>query len=110
MEAYQLDAFARDGAKSLAQLRSRLEALEHQVAALAPLRDSDRLAVAQACKQAGATLADLQGRAASPVRAKAANRVMRILRDGGWSLDRIARATGYSARGVASNLEHFSGK
>jgi hypothetical protein len=108
MEPYQISDFAREVSGALAQLRARVDAVERQVAALAPLLNSDRLEVAKACKEAGATLQDLECRSASSHRARSVNRVMTILRKKGWSLDRIGRATGYSARGIASNLARFT--
>lgn len=108
MTLYELDGFVADVCKAFAQQRERMAALEQKVAALAPLINSDRLEVARACQQVGATLADLEGRVASTARAQAVNRVFRVLRARGWSLDRIARATTYSTRGVASNLERFA--
>ena len=107
MDIWELNAFAAGVGKAFAELRARVAALEHQTAALAPMLDSDRLEVARACQQAGVTLADLESRAASTARAQTVNRVFSALRQRGWSLDRIAKATGYSTRGVASNLERF---
>ena len=104
----QFDAFIQDVRKAFAQLRERIDALELQTVALSPLLDSDRLEVARVCQQASVTLKDLEGRTATKERAQAANRVFKVLRQRGWSLDRIGRATGYSSRGVASNLERFA--
>ena len=107
MNFYELRTFALEVQTAFKQLRERVQTLEHQAAALSPLLDTDRLEVARVCQQAGVMLKDLEGRAASEARARAANRVFTALRQRGWSLDRIAKATGYSTRGVASNLERF---
>ena len=104
-----VDQLRHDVHVALFDISRRLTTLETQVAALAPLQDSDRLAVARVCQAVGATLSDLAGRSANDNRAKAVNQVFRALRQQGWSLDRISHATGYSTRGVASNLERFSG-
>ena len=103
-----LDAFVLDMRKALVQLRERIDALERQTAALAPLLDSDRLEVARVCQKIGVALKDLHGRVATEERAQAANHVFKALRQSEWSFDRIGRATGYSARGIASNLERFA--
>lgn len=103
-----VDALRRDVAVALDQLRKRLAVIEADIAALAPLRDSDRLEVARVCQAAGIPLKEIDRRDASDGRARKISRVLLALRQKGWSLDRIARATGYSARGVASNLERFS--
>jgi hypothetical protein len=93
---------------TMADVWRRLDSLEAEVAALTPLPDSDRTKVARVCKIVGSTLANLDGRSANSDRARAANRVFRALREQGWSADRIGRATGYSARGITSNLLRFS--
>jgi NADP-dependent 3-hydroxy acid dehydrogenase YdfG len=92
----------------MTELRTRIEAVETQLAALVPLQDSDRLVVARVCQATGVTLKEIDCRAASAGRARKVNRVFHALRQKEWSLDRIAKGTGYTARGVASNLEKFS--
>ena len=103
-----VDVLRRDVVFTVNKLLARLEAVETQVAALAPLRDSDRLEVARFCQATGIAIKDLDRRDASDHRARKMNRLFRALRQKGWSLDRVAKATGYSTRGVASNLERFT--
>lgn len=103
-----VDALRRDVSHTLAALRTRIEAVETMLAALTPLQDSDRLVVARVCQATGVTLKEIDCRAASAGRARKVNRIFHALRQKGWSFDRIAKATGYSTRGVASNLEKFS--
>lgn len=105
---HPVDALRRDVSHALTTLRTRIEAVETQLAALAPLQDSDRTEVARICQVTGATLKEIDCRAASAGRARKVHRVFSALRQKGWSFDRIAKATGYSTRGVASNLEKFS--
>jgi hypothetical protein len=64
--------------------------------------------IARFCQATGITLKELDRRDASDGRARKMNRLFYALRQKGWSLDRIAKATSYSARGVASNLERFT--
>ena len=72
------------------------------------LRDSDRMEIARYCQATGIAIKELDRRDASDHRARKVNRLFRALRQKGWSLDRVAKATGYSTRGVASNLERFT--
>lgn len=103
-----VDALRRDVTQLLAEMRKRIEAVETTLAALTPLQDSDRMEIARVCQATGVTLKEIDCRAASAGRARKVHRVFHTLRQKGWSLDRIAKATGYSTRGVASNLEKFS--
>ena len=103
-----IDALRRDVSHTLVAFQKRIEAVETQLVALAPLKDSDRMEVARVCQATGITLADIDRRDASDSRARKVNRLFRALRQKGWSFDRIAKATGYSTRGVASNLERFT--
>lgn len=102
-----IDALRRDVAYTFGEMRKRLEAVETTLAALAPLRDSDRMEVARVSQAVGVTLKDIDRRDASDTRAQKANAVFSALRQKGWSIDRIAKATDYSTRGVAANLKKF---
>ena len=104
-----LQALAGEVSVALADIRRRLDALEAQANALAPLLESDRLEVARTCSEVGATADDIRSRSTSATRAEAVRRVFKALRCKGWPVDRIARATGYTARGVASNLRVIEG-
>jgi hypothetical protein len=103
-----IDALRRDVAHTFVEMGKRIEAVETQLAALAPMQDSDRMEVVRICQATGTTLKDLDRRDASDHRARKMNRIFHALRQKSWSLDRIAKATGYSTRGVASNLERFT--
>lgn len=103
-----VDALRRDVAHTLTALQNRLEAVETQLAALAPMQNSDRMEIARFCQAAGIAIKDLDRRDASAHRAGKMARLFLELRQKGWSFDRIAKATGYTARGVASNLERFT--
>jgi hypothetical protein len=103
-----IDALRRDVSHTFTALQKRIEAVETQLAALAPLQDSDRMEIARYCQSTGIAIKDLDRRDASDQRARRMNRLFRALRQKSWSLDRIAKATGYSTRGVASNLERFT--
>ena len=103
-----IDALRRDVSHTLIAFQKHIEAVETQLAALAPLKDSDRMEIAHFCQANGIILKELDRRDASDDRARKVNRLFRALRQKSWSLDRIAKATGYSTRGVASNLERFT--
>ena len=105
---HPIDVLRRDVICTVAALQKRIEAVETQLAALAPLQDSDRMEIARFCQTAEFTLKELNRRDTNAVRAIKVNELFRSLRQKGWSLDRIAKATGYSTRGVASNLERFT--
>jgi hypothetical protein len=103
-----VDGLRRDVIHALTPLRARIDAIETTLVALAPLKDSDRMELARVCQAKCVTPKEIDCRAASAGRARKVNQVFQTLRQKGWSLDRIAKATGYSTRGVASNLEKFS--
>jgi predicted phage gp36 major capsid-like protein len=103
-----VDALRRDVTHTLVEMRKRIEAVETTLAALAPLQDSDRMELARVCQATGVSLKEIDRREASADRARKVNCVFRTLRERGWSFDRVAKATGYTARGVASNLEKFT--
>jgi hypothetical protein len=103
-----IDALRRDVAHTFVEMGKRIEAVETQLAALAPMQDSDRMEIARFCQATGIAIKDLDRRDASDHRARKVNRIFHALRQKGWSFDRIAKATGYSTRGVASNLERFT--
>jgi hypothetical protein len=103
-----VDALRRDVIHTMTAFQTRIEAIETQLAALAPMQDSDRMEVVRICQATGVTIKDLDARDASDGRARKVNRIFHALRQKGWSFDRIAKATGYSTRGVASNLERFT--
>ena len=103
-----IDVLRRDVAFTFDEMRKRIEAVETQLAALAPMQDSDRMEVVHICQATGITIKELDRRDASDQRARKANRIFHALRQKGWSFDRVAKATGYSTRGVASNLERFT--
>lgn len=103
-----IDALRRDVAHTFVETRKRIEIIETTLAALAPLQDNDRMTVARICQATGVSLQEIDRRDASAGRARKINRLFHALRQRGWSFDRIAKATDYSTRGVASNLEKFS--
>ncbi len=105
---HPIDVLRRDVSYTLTAFQKRIEAVETQLAALAPLQDSDRMEIAHICQATGIPIKDLNRRDASDHRARKVNRIFHALRQKGWSFDRIAKATGYSTRGVASNLERFT--
>jgi phosphoenolpyruvate carboxylase len=90
-----VDVLRRDVVFTVKELLARLDAIETQLAALAPLlRDSDRMEIARFCQVTGITLNELDRRDASADRARKMNRVFHAFRQKGWSFDRIAKATG----------------
>jgi hypothetical protein len=103
-----IDVLRRDVAFTFDEMRKRIEAVETKLAALAPMQDSDRMEVVRMCQATGITIKELDRRDASDHRARKVNRIFHALRQKGWSFDRVAKATGYSTRGVASNLERFT--
>ena len=103
-----IDALRRDVIHTFTAFQKRIEAVETQLAALTPMQDSDRMEVARVCQAQAVSLKEIDCRAASAGRARKVNRIFHALRQKSWSLDRIAKATGYSTRGVASNLERFT--
>jgi hypothetical protein len=105
---HPIDVLRRDVIHTLTAFQKRIEAVETQLAALAPMQDSDRMEVVCICQATGITIKELDRRDASDHRARKVNRIFHALRQKGWSFDRIAKATGYSTRGVASNLERFT--
>ena len=99
-----MDAELLARVETLERLAGNLTALETNVLALAPLRDPDRLALARACKAQGVSVEIFQRRVPSKDRAAKVRMVFRELKQSGPSVDRIARVTGYTARGVVANL------
>jgi hypothetical protein len=90
--------------EKLERLAGNLAALESDVRAMAPLRDPDRVALSRVCKAQGVSVEILQRRVPSKERAAKVRGVFRELKLIGLSVDRIARVTGYSSRGVVANL------
>jgi hypothetical protein len=91
-----------------ADLAQRVQGLEAKLAALLPMVDPDRLEVARVCQRLGVPIATLRGRENSATRAAQVARVFQAIRELGWSFDRVASATHFTARGVQLNLKRFS--
>ena len=65
-----IDSLRRDVAHTLTALLKRIEAVETQLAALAPMQDSDRMEVARVCQALAVSLKEIDCRAASAGRAE----------------------------------------
>ena len=103
-----LENLAQQLSTALAGIRERLTRLEVQTDALACLVGRDTEEAARIAKSLGIRLADLRRISREGTPGQPANRLFLELRKRGWSFDRIARATGYSARGVQGNLRRVS--
>lgn len=92
----------------IGQLTTRVKSMEARLDALNAVMPPDIQTVARTCQALGLSLESLRQRQAKTVHATKVNLLFNQLRKQGWSADRIARATGYTSRGVVANLHRFS--
>ena len=103
-----LEALAHQVSQALAEIRDRLTKLETRTDTLMTRIGRDGEETARIARGMGIHLADLKKVGGEGKGGASANRLFVELRRRGWSYDRIARGTGYSARGVHGNLRRFN--
>lgn len=70
-------------------------------------QQDDRLTIAEVCRRLDMPWDYLAKRSPDPRRGRAVAEIFRALREIGWSHYRIAKASGYTPRGVTSNLAKY---